>query len=378
MQPEDWHNATAHACRDILAAVWLASHTEYYRSDEKLVFYLSMEFLIGRSLSANLVNLGLYEVCREAYGLLGLDWKPVVFTEPEAGLGNGGLGRLAACLIDSLATVGIAGWGYGIRYDYGMFRQRLDNGVQVEEPDDWARHGTPVGVPPREEPVEVQFGGRVMHFRDAEGRERHEWVDGERVLAVGRDQADPRLPVADGEHPPPVAAEVAPSNSTCAASTPATTSTPCAATSNSQNLSRILYPDDSTHSGKELRFKQEYFFVCASLQDILRRYLQDNPDFGTLPDKVAIQLNDTHPAMAIPELMRLLMDDPRPAAGTRRGRSASAIFSYTNHTVMPEALETWPVEMFERLLPRHYEIICEINRRFLEHVQHRFPGDFEL
>jgi len=148
-----------------------------------------MEFLIGRSLSANLVNLGLYDVCREAYGLLGLDWKPVVFTEPEAGLGNGGLGRLAACLMDSLATVGIAGWGYGIRYDYGMFRQRLDNGEQVEEPDDWARHGTPWEFVREKHTFEVQFGGRVMHFRDAEGRERHEWVDGERVLAVGCDQA---------------------------------------------------------------------------------------------------------------------------------------------------------------------------------------------
>ena len=376
MQPEDWHNATAHACRDVLAPIWLASHDEYYRTDEKLVFYLSMEFLIGRSLSANLVNLGLYDVCRQAYELLGLDWKPVVFTEPEAGLGNGGLGRLAACLMDSLATVGIAGWGYGIRYDYGMFHQRLDNGVQVEEPDDWARHGTPWEFMREKHVFEVQFGGRVMHFRDAEGRERHEWVDGERVLAVGRDQAVTgylsntmntiRLWRAEsteqfdlrrfntGDYVDAVRHGI-----------------------ESQNLSRILYPDDSTHSGKELRFKQEYFFVCASLKDILRRYLKKNPDLTLLSDKVAIQLNDTHPAVAIPEMMRLLMDIhglPWDAAW----KACVETFSYTNHTVMPEALETWPVEMFERLLPRHFEIICEINRRFLADVQHKFPGDFEL
>jgi starch phosphorylase len=335
-----------------------------------------MEFLIGRSLSANLVNLGLYDVCREAYGLLGLDWKPVVFTEPEAGLGNGGLGRLAACLMDSLATVGIAGWGYGIRYDYGMFRQRLDNGEQVEEPDDWARHGTPWEFVREKHTFEVQFGGRVMHFRDAEGRERHEWVDGERVLAVGCDQAVSgylsktmntiRLWRAEsteqfdlrrfntGDYVDAVRRGI-----------------------ESQNLSRILYPDDSTHSGKELRFKQEYFFVCASLKDILRRYLKKNPDLAKLSDKVAIQLNDTHPAVAIPEMMRLLMDI-HGLSWDDAWNACVKTFSYTNHTVMPEALETWPVEMFEALLPRHYEIICEINRRFLEHVQHTFPGDFGL
>jgi len=376
MQPEDWHKATAHACRDLLTPTWLASHDEYYRTDEKLVFYLSMEFLIGRSLSANLVNLGLYDVCREAYELLGLDWKEVAFTEPEAGLGNGGLGRLAACLMDSLATVGIAGWGYGIRYDYGMFHQRLSDGVQVEDPDDWARNGTPWEFMREKHVFEVQFGGRVMHFRDAEGRERHEWVDGERVLAVGRDQAVTgylsktmntiRLWRAEsteqfdlrrfntGDYVDAVRGGI-----------------------ESQNLSRILYPDDSTHSGKELRFKQEYFFVCASLKDILRRYLKKNPDLTKLSNKVAIQLNDTHPAVAIPEMMRLLMDiHGLPWADA--WKACVETFSYTNHTVMPEALETWPVEMFERLLPRHFEIICEINRRFLEEVQFKFPGDFDL
>ncbi len=376
MTADDWQLATAHVCRDLMAPVWLASHDAHYHNNDKVVYYLSMEFLIGRSLSGNLVKLGVYETCRQAYELLGLDWKTIAFSEPEAGLGNGGLGRLAACLMDSLATVGIPGWGYGIRYDYGMFRQSFDNGEQIEEPDDWARHGTPWEFRREKNVFEVQFGGRVIHFTDADGRLRHEWVDAERVLAVGRDQAIPgfqsqtvvtlRLWRATsphtfdlrrfntGDYVDAVRSDI-----------------------ESQNLSRILYPDDSTHSGKELRFKQEYFFVCASLQDILRRFLKLNPDLRTMPDKIAIQLNDTHPAIAIPELMRLLVDC-HGLGWEEAWDICVGVFSYTNHTVMPEALETWPVEMFERLLPRHFRIVCEINRRFIEHAQLVRPGDFDL
>ncbi len=376
MTADDWQQATAYACRDLMAPAWLASHEANYRTNPKVVCYLSMEFLIGRSLSGNLVKLGLYETCRKAYELLGLDWKNIAFSEPEAGLGNGGLGRLAACLMDSLATIGVPGWGYGIRYDYGMFRQRLVGGEQIEEPDDWARNGSPWEFKREKSVFEVQFGGRVIHFTDAQGRLRHEWVDGERVVAVGRDQAITgflsqtvntlRLWRADalntfdlsrfntGDYVDAVRGGI-----------------------ESQNLSRILYPDDSTHSGKELRFKQEYFFVAASLQDILRRFSKLNPDLKALPDKIAIQLNDTHPAIAIPELMRLLLD--LHGMGWEEAWDICVrTFAYTNHTVMPEALETWPVDMFSRLLPRHYQIVCEINHRFLEHVQHIRPGDFDL
>ncbi|CAA7620147.1 glycogen/starch/alpha-glucan phosphorylase [Magnetospirillum sp. UT-4] len=376
MTADDWLQATAHACRDLMAPAWLASHDAFYRDNDKVVCYLSMEFLIGRSLSGNLVKLGLYDTCRKAYELLGLDWKSTAFCEPEAGLGNGGLGRLAACLLDSLATVGVRAWGYGIRYDYGMFRQRLVGGEQVEEPDDWARHGNPWEFKREKSVFEVQFGGRVIQFTDAEGRIRHEWVDGERVLAVGRDQAIPGFQ-----------SEVVNTLRLWRAESPHTFDLGRFNTGDyvdavrsgieSQNLSRILYPDDSTHSGKELRFKQEYFFVCASMRDILRRFLKLNPDLAALPDKIAIQLNDTHPAIAIPELMRLLVDVHQ-MDWDRAWDICRRTFAYTNHTVMPEALETWPVEMFARLLPRHYEIVCEINRRFLDEVRRVRPGEFDL
>ena len=376
MTTQDWQQATAHTCRDLMAPAWLASHSQYYRDNDKVVCYLSMEFLVGRSLSGNLVKLGVYETCRQAVEMLGLDWKTIAFSEPEAGLGNGGLGRLAACLMDSLATVGIRAWGYGIRYDYGMFRQRLDNGEQVEEADDWARYGHPWEFNRPASKFDVRFGGRVLCFDDAQGHMRHQWLEGERVQAVSCDQ--------------PTTGYLSPTVNTIRlwrAQSPMSFDLNVFNTGDyvdavrsgieSQNLSRILYPDDSTLSGKELRFKQEYFLVAASLQDILRRFLKLNPDLRALPDKLAIQLNDTHPAIAIPELMRLLMD-VHGLGWDEAWRLCVGTFAYTNHTVMPEALETWPVEMFERLLPRHYQIICEINQRFLDHVRQTHPGDFDL
>ncbi|MGC2856176.1 glycogen/starch/alpha-glucan phosphorylase [Novispirillum sp. DQ9] len=377
LNADDWYKATAFACRDLMAGAWLDSHRRRSDRDEKQVYYLSMEFLIGRSLSAHLLNLGLYETARKALALLGQDWKAIAFREAEAGLGNGGLGRLAACLMESLATVDIPAYGYGLRYDYGMFRQRIDEaGRQVEEPDNWHRHGNPWEFVREKEMFSVQFGGRVMEFTDAQGRLRHEWVDGERVMAVGRDQAVTgyrsrtmntiRLWKAEpikgfdlrrfntGDYVDAVREGI-----------------------ESQNLSRILYPDDSNSLGRELRFKQEYFLVCASLQDILRRFLKTNHDLRRLPEKVAIQLNDTHPAIAVPELMRLLVDH-HGLGWEEAWRACVGTFGYTNHTVMPEALETWPVEMFERILPRHTQIIYEINARFLRQVQHTFPGEFDL
>jgi len=377
LNADDWYRATAITCRDLMAPTWLDSHRRRHSEDEKQVYYLSMEFLIGRSLSANLINLGLYETCRRAYDMLGLEWKPVIFSEAEAGLGNGGLGRLAACLMESLATVGIPAYGYGLRYDYGMFRQRIDEqGRQVEEPDNWHRHGNPWEFVREKEMFEVRFGGRVVQFTDASGQLRHEWVDGERVMAIGRDQAVPgylsetmntiRLWKAEslkafdlrrfnvGDYLDAVAGGI-----------------------ESQNLSRILYPDDSTSLGRELRFKQEYFLVCASLQDIVRRYRKHNEDLRRLPEKVAIQLNDTHPAIAVAELMRLLVD-VNGISWEEAWPACVETFGYTNHTVMPEALETWPVDTFERILPRHWQIVCEINQRFLDKVRQDFPGEHDL
>lgn len=372
----DWFMAAAYTVRDRVSERWMPTLNRYYDEDQKRVYYMSMEFLIGRTLSNAMISLGIYDAVKAAIEDMNLDFDEIVGWEVEAALGNGGLGRLAACLLDSMASLNVAGFGYGIRYDYGMFRQRIEDGSQVEEADDWARHGDPWEFKRDRTVYEVQFGGRVIEFVDAEGRPRHEWVDGERVLAVARDR--------------PIAGYLSVTMNTLRlwrAESPTTFDLRSFNTGDyvdavrggieCQNLSRILYPDDSTHSGKELRFKQEYFFVCASLRDILRRHLDRNPDLSNLADKVAIQLNDTHPAIAVPELMRLLLDVHGygwEAAWDICTRS----FSYTNHTVMPEALETWPVAMFERLLPRHYQIVCEINRRFLEHVQHLHPGAFDL
>ena len=372
----DWFHTTAYAVRERLIERWMETMRSYYRSDAKRVYYLSMEFLTGRLLSNSLLNMGFYDECREALSDLELDIDRIREIEEDAALGNGGLGRLAACFLDSMATLGLPAYGYGIRYAYGMFTQRIENGYQVEHPDSWLRYGNPWDFPRPEVLFPVKFGGRVVHFKDEQGRSHFHWVDTEDVMAMACDTPVPgyntgtvnnmRLWTAkasrdfnlkyfnEGNYIKAVEEK-----------------------NESENLSKVLYPDDTTIMGRELRLKQQYFFVCASLQDILRRFTKYHPNLDELPDKVAIQLNDTHPAIAIPELMRVLLDTHH-LDWDRAWDITRRTFSYTNHTLMPEALETWPVGLFEEILPRHLQIIYELNYRFLEEVRHRFPGDTDL
>ena len=373
--PGDWFKTTAYAVRERLIQQWMETMRSYYRADAKRVYYFSLEFLTGRLLSNSLINLGCEDACRDALHDIDLCLADITEIEQDAALGNGGLGRLAACYLDAMATLSLPGYGYGIRYEYGMFRQRIEHGAQVERPDNWLREGNPWEFQRPEVLFPVKFGGRVVQFTDEAGESRFHWIDADEVMAQAFDTPVPgygtstvnnmRLWSArasqdfnlnqfnDGNYLKAVEEK-----------------------SQSENLSKVLYPNDTTHQGRELRLKQQYFFVCASIQDILRRFLSAHASLDELPDKVAIQLNDTHPAIAIPELMRVLMDVHHLEWGPA-WLATERVFSYTNHTLMPEALETWPVELFERVLPRHLQIIYEINQRFLDEVRHRDPGDLD-
>ena len=373
----DWYNATAHTVRDLIVEVWMDSNREAYDQDAKRVYYLSLEFLIGRSLTKNLLNTGAYELAATALEELGHPLHRIAQQEPEAALGNGGLGRLAACFMDSMATVGIPGYGYGIRYHFGMFAQLIDGeGQQVEMPENWLRFGDVWEFARPELQFPVKFFGQVVEFKDDQGRLRRLWTDTEEVLAQAYDLPTAgfnrrtvnnlRLWVARssqvfdlkqfsrGDYIEAVRHQ-----------------------SESESLTRVLYPDDSTFLGRLLRLKQEYFFVSASLQDILRRFFSAHEDLSQFPDKVAIQLNDTHPAIGVAELMRLLVDVYL-LDWDKAWDITVRTFSYTNHTLLPEALESWPLHMFESMLPRHLEIIYEINHRFLQEVRRRHPGDHDL
>jgi starch phosphorylase len=368
--PRQRFEAVAQALRDLLAQRWLRTVDTYDRANPKQVYYLSMEFLIGRALSNNVLNLRVDPLVRQEVEKQKADWSRLAEMEPDAGLGNGGLGRLAACFLDSLATLQVPAIGYGLRYEYGIFRQEIADGRQVEHPDNWLRRPDPwevirpeetleigigcgfqmrngrfeavPGVPttlrgiPFDRPI-VGYGGRTINTLRLWGAAAHEDFN---FLEFSRGD------FFDAVHQK-VAAEA---------------------------LTRVLYPDDSTPRGKGLRFLQEYFLVACSLADIVARFRRRGNDWHALPEKVAIQLNDTHPALAVAELMRILLDQ----AGlgwdeawdlTRR------TLAYTNHTLLPEALETWPIAVFEIVVPRHLEIISEINRRFLDEVRTRFPGD---
>jgi starch phosphorylase len=370
----DRYLALANTIRDRLVERWIETQQTHHALRAKRVYYLSLEFLLGRLLSNNVLNLGLKpEVCKALEGL-GLNWNQVLEEETDPGLGNGGLGRLAACFLDSLATLQIPAIGYGIRYDYGIFRQRIQNGYQVEEPDDWLRWGNPWEIPRPDFRIPVHFGGRVEMSTD-QGRLQFRWLDTQPVIGIpydtpvvgygGRTVNTLRLWSARaaeefhfddfnaGDYVSAVESKV-----------------------KAENLTKVLYPNDSVYVGRELRLKQQYFFVACSLHDILRRFKQHQPSWDQLPEQVAVQMNDTHPALAVPELMRLLLD--------REGLDWDQAWDltvrslgYTNHTLLPEALERWPVDLLERLLPRHLQLIYEINRRFLEKAAVRFPGDGE-
>ncbi len=372
----DWFIATAFAMRDKLVERWMRTVRNYYDRDAKRVYYLSMEFLIGRTLTNSMINLGLYDAFKEACEQLGYDFDELQGWEVEPALGNGGLGRLAACLVDSMATLGIPGFGYGIRYEFGMFTQHIEQGWQVESPENWLRYGNPWEFQRPGVIYPVRFGGRVVHYKDPDGRFHHHWVDAEEVMAMAFD-----VPV------PGYGGETVNNLRLWSAKSTREFNLKYFNQGNyiesvrdkneSENLSKVLYPSDSTARGKELRLKQEYFFVAASLQDILARFRKTHRSFDMLPERVAIQLNDTHPALVVAELMRVLVDDHH-LDWERAWDLTRRTCAYTNHTLMSEALETWPVEMFERLLPRHLDIIYEINHRFLNAVRHKWPGDLDV
>ncbi len=371
----DWFFTLANVVRDRLIEGWMETMRRYYSHDAKRVYYLSMEFLIGRSLMNSVLNIGFLEECRQACIDRGIELDKAQELEFDAALGNGGLGRLAACFLDSMATIGLPGYGMGIRYEYGMFTQKIENGWQVEHPDNWLRYGNPWEFPRPEVLYPVKFGGRVVEYCDEGGKTCHHWVDTDEVMAMAYDTPTPGFGAKTVNNMRLWSAKASrdfdlkyfnEGNYIKAVEDK----------NESENLSKVLYPNDTTAMGRELRLKQQYFFVSASLQDILYRYRKHHDAFEALPDKVAIQLNDTHPAIAIPELMRLLMDIHRLDWDQAWG-IITRTFAYTNHTLMPEALETWPVSLFEAVLPRHLQIIYEINHRFLQDVMHHFPGDTE-
>ena len=371
--PHDAFSSLALAVRDRLIERWIQTQQTYYDQDVKRVHYLSLEFLMGRALGNSLINLGIYDEAGEALKDLGYEIDEIQETEPDAGLGNGGLGRLAACFLDSMATLELPACGYGIRYEYGIFRQSIIGAQQHETPDNWLRYGNPWEIPRPEYLYPVHFYGRVQPYTDAQGRLQHEWVDTEDVMALAYDTPIPgydnntvntmRLWSAkatrefnldhftNGQYELAVVDKI-----------------------QSETITRVLYPNDNFFVGRNLRLRQQYFLVSASLQDILRRYRKFHDQWEAFPEKNAIQLNDTHPAIAIPELMRVLVDLENLDWETAWDIS-TATFAYTNHTVLPEALEKWRVSLLAALLPRHLEIIYEINRRFLEQVADRFPGD---
>lgn len=378
--PRDWYDVAAYTVRDHVVERWVKTADAYYENDPKRLYYLSLEFLIGRMLSNAALNLGIKNELSDGLSALGNSLEQAVEMESDAALGNGGLGRLAACFLDSMATMNIPATGYGIRYEYGMFKQSIENGQQIENPDNWLRYGNIWEFQRPEATYDIKFYGRVLQVVEGNATSFH-WVDAEHVVAMAYDMPVPgydtetvntlRLWSAkatkefdlrhfnDGNYERAVEERV-----------------------ETETISKVLYPNDASASGRELRLKQQYFFVSASIQDILRRFLSTHEmkkpvDWTLLPEKIAIQLNDTHPAVGVAEMMHQLIDTHHLDWDSAWGL-VNKIFAYTNHTLMPEALETWSLELFGALLPRHLDIIFEINKRFLTAVQTQFPNDADL
>ncbi|CAG2242903.1 PYG [Mytilus edulis] len=371
----DYYEALAHVVRDHLVGRWIRTHQHYYREDPKRVYYLSMEFYMGRTLNNTMVNLGLENACDEAMYQLGLDIEELEEVEGDAGLGNGGLGRLAACFMDSLSTLGIAAYGYGIRYDYGIFEQKINNGWQTEEPDEWLKFGNPWERARPEYLLPVKFYGRVQ-----QSDKGSKWVDTQLVYAMAYDTPIPGFN-NNTVNTMRLWSAKAPNSFNLQFFNSGEYMQAVCDRNLAENISKVLYPNDNIFEGKELRLKQEYFLVSASLQDIIRRYKhskagREKNDFECFPDKAAIQLNDTHPSLVIPELMRLLVDEEC-LAWNKAWDIVVKTCAYTNHTLLPEALERWSVALIEKLLPRHLQIIFAINHLFLEQVKLRWPGDID-
>uniref|UniRef100_A0A8C5AZ54 Alpha-1,4 glucan phosphorylase n=1 Tax=Gadus morhua TaxID=8049 RepID=A0A8C5AZ54_GADMO len=361
----DYYFALANTVRDHLVGRWIRTQQHYYEKDPKRVYYLSLEFYMGRTLQNTMVNLALENACDEATYQLGLDMEELQDIEEDAGLGNGGLGRLAACFLDSMASLGLAAYGYGIRYEFGIFNQKIVDGWQVEEADDWLRYGNPWEKARPEYMRPVHYYGRVEHTPGGV-----KWVDTQVVLALPYDTPVPgyRNNVVNTMR---LWSAKAPCDFNLKDFNVGGYIQAVLDRNLAENISRVLYPNDNFFEGKELRLKQEYFVVAATLQDIIRRFKSSK--FGST-EFVAIQLNDTHPALAIPELMRILMDLEE-LPWEKAWDIVVRTCAYTNHTVLPEALERWPIDLFQNLLPRHLDIVYEINRRHLERVAQQFPGD---
>ncbi len=376
VQPNDAYKALALSIRDRLIRNWIRTQHQYNEKDVKKVYYLSLEFLMGRLMGDALINMGFYQECFEIMKELGYDLDEIKELEHDMGLGNGGLGRLAACFLDSMATLELPAFGYGIRYEFGIFKQEIEFGYQVEYPDNWLAYGSPWEVMREELTYRVKFGGSVELYHDAKDRLRFNWKSTEDVLAVAYDVPIPgyknktvnnlRLWQAratqdfdfrsfnEGDYLGAVEGKT-----------------------NTETISKVLYPNDNTAEGKVLRLKQQFFFVSASLRDIIRSYKEQHKTFDKFADKVAIQLNDTHPTIAIPELMRILVDEEG-MDWEDAWKITTNTFAYTNHTVLSEALERWSVGLFEQLLPRHLQIIYEINHRFLQMVIQFYGADHPM
>jgi starch phosphorylase len=375
MTRRDVFQATAMAVRDCLIDGILETEGRYQQADAKSLYYLSMEFLVGRSLGNNLLNLGLLDVCRQALIDLGVDLEEVRGSEADAALGNGGLGRLAACFLDSLATLGMPGFGYGINYEYGLFKQEIENGYQKEKPDHWRAHGSPWLIERPDEACIIPVYGRIEHVDNNDQKYHPAWTDWKVMIGVPADMpivgyggrtinylrlysaiSDEEFDMQifnQGDYIKAVEANVA-----------------------AERVSKVLYPSDSIEAGRELRLLQEYFLVACAVRDILRRYRRNHTTFDEFAEKVAIQMNDTHPALTVAELMRVLIDE-NALEWDDAWKITTSTLGFTNHTLLPEALEKWPSSLFERVLPRHLQIIYEINQRFSELVLSRFPGDWE-
>ncbi|MBU0729712.1 MAG: glycogen/starch/alpha-glucan phosphorylase [Proteobacteria bacterium] len=371
----DLFKAIAYSMRDVMVERWIQTQKSYYAKKKKRVYYLSLEFLIGRSLGNALINLGILDEVTEAVEQLGFDLESVREAEEDAALGNGGLGRLAACFLDSIATLRIPAYGYGIRYEYGLFYQKLLDGFQIENPDNWLRFGTPWEFERQDTFFPVYFYGRVKSYTDADGNYRSSWIDTEEIVAT---PCDYLVPGYNNEHVINMRLWTAKASREIDLSCFNKGDYISAVQSKvkSETVSKVLYPSDDIREGQELRLKQQYFFVAATFQDIFRRYKKKNTTFAQFSDRIAVQLNDTHPAIAIPELMRLFLDIEG-LHWEQAWKICVKTFGYTNHTLMPEALETWSVELMARVLPRHLEIIYEINRRFLKEVSSHYSGDVE-
>ena len=371
--PQQLFQAVSYAVKEVIIDDWLATQKKYDEDDPKMVYYMSMEFLMGRALGNNLINMTAYTEVKEALDEMGIDLNAIEDEEPDPALGNGGLGRLAACFLDSLATLGYAAYGCGIRYHYGMFKQKIEDGYQVEKPDNWLKDGNPFELRRPEYAKEVRFGGNIRVEYDEEGRTHFVQENYESVLAIPYDypivgynnhvvntlriwDAEPivdfQLDSFDrGDYHKAVEQQ-----------------------NLAKNIVEVLYPNDNHYAGKELRLKQQYFFISASIQAAIVKYKKKHDDITKLYEKVTFQMNDTHPTVAVAELMRILLDEEG-LGWNEAWNITTKTCAYTNHTIMAEALEKWPIDLFSRLLPRIYQIIQEIDRRFVEQIRKTYPGD---